>query len=278
MKTDISTLRENAKRFGVNLTHVVNGKRVVKTRSRLSKDVRKKDKAEWKKLVKRLRKFQDKLEPVIERATNYNNTWLNNLENTRQLNSKLITKGIELWQNIVSYFDKRGTRVETYSNEPRHRRVGPTRSRRGQRAPTPHFRATINRFYGNFNNVNGVNLNVRSALGGFFTDLNSMGPREFRVHYQIKNTPKPKNEFPNLLGESLKKRAKKYGVKLMRETWNSNKKNIVKVRKTRTQIQNEIAKVRARRLLRAATRASAKKYYDRTVGQLNGPMRRRLAF
>lgn len=261
MKTDISTLKENAKRFGVNLTHVVNGKRVAKTRSRLSKDVRKKDKAEWKKLVKRLRKFQDKLEPVVERATNYNNGWLYNLENTRQLNSKLITKGIELWQDIVSYFNKRGTRMERYTSSPRHR---------GKRLPNPHWRATINRFHGNFNNVNGVNLHNNSAIGGFFTDLNSMGPREFRMYFQKKNTPKPKNE----LSESLKKAAKKYGVKLTRGTWNSNKKNIVNVRKTRTQIENEIAKVRAKMLLRASTRSSG----PPKVFRYDGPMRRRLAF
>ena len=60
-----------------------------------------------------------------------------------------------------------------------------------------------------------------------------------------KNTPKPKN-FK--LSESLKKEAKKYRVKLMRQTWNypagSNKKNIVYVPKTRTQIQNEIKKMK----------------------------------
>ena len=181
MKTNISTLKENAKRFGVNLTHVVNGKRVAKTRSRLSKDVRKKDKAEWKKLVKRLRKFQDKLEPVIARATNYTNTWLNNEEDPRQLKSKLITKGIELWQDIVSYYNKRGTRMETYTG------LG----RRGKRAPG---RVPINRIWGNFN-TNGVNLNARSALGGFFQDLNGMGPRDFRGEYQKRNTT-PKKEAP----------------------------------------------------------------------------------
>ena len=186
MKTDISTLKENAKRFGVNLTHVVNGKRVAKTRSRLSKDVRKKDKAEWKKLAKRLRKFQDKLEPVIARATNNTNTWLNNEEDPRQLNSKLITKGIELWQDIVSYYNKRGTRMETYT--------GYRTRNRGKRAPNPHWRAPINRMWGNFN-TNGVNLNARSALGGFFQDLNSLGPRDFRMDYQKRNTT-PKKEAP----------------------------------------------------------------------------------
>jgi len=171
----MATLKENAKRFGVKLTHVVNGKRVAKTKSQLSNDVRKKDKAEWEKLVKRLRKFQDKLEPVIARATNYNNGWLNTLDNTRQLNSKLITKGIELWQDIVSYYNKRGTR----NGSPRNR---------GRRMPTPHFRATISRFRGNFNNLNGVNLNNNSAIHGFFMDLNSMGSREFRMYFQKRNT------------------------------------------------------------------------------------------
>ena len=261
MKTDISTLKENAKRFGVNLTHVVNGKRVAKTRSRLSKDVRKKDKAEWKKLVKRLRKFQDKLEPVVARATNYSNTWLNNEEDPRQLKSKLITKGIELWKDIVLYYYKRGTRMEKYS--------GTTFSHRGKRLPNPHWR-TINRIWGNFN-TNGVNLNTRSALGGFFQDLNGMGSIDFRREYQKKNTPKPKNEVPYLLSESLKKAAKKYGVKLTRGTWNSNKKNIVNVRKTRTQIENEIAKVRAKMLLRASTRSSGQPRYD-------GPRHRRIGF
>ena len=268
MKTNISTLKENAKRFGVNLTHVVNGKRVAKTRSRLSKDVRKKDKAEWKKLAKRLRKFQDKLEPVIARATNNTNTWLNNEEDPRQLNSKLITKGIELWQDIVSYFNKRGTRMERYTSSPRHR---------GKRAPNPHWRATINRFHGNFNNVNGVNLNNGSSLDGFFFYLNSYGPSEFRRYFQKKNTPKPKNEVPYLLSESLKKAAKKYGVKLMRETWNSNKKIVVNVRKTRAQIQNEIAKVRAKMLLRASTRSTSGQP-PKKVDRYDGPRLRRLAF
>ena len=187
MKTDMSTLKENAKRFGVNLTHVVNGKRVAKTRSRLSKDVRKKDKAEWKKLVKRLRKFQDKLEPVVARATNNTNTWLHNEEDPGQLNSKLITKGIELWQDIVSYFNKRGTRMERYTSFPRFR---------GKRAPNPHFRAAINRFNGNFNNVNGVNLGNNSSLSGFFWDLNSMGPSDFRMDYQKKKNTPPKKKAP----------------------------------------------------------------------------------
>jgi hypothetical protein len=176
MYTDMPTLKENAKRFGVKLTHVVNGKRVAKTRSQLSNDVRKKDKAEWEKLVKRLRKFQDKLEPVIGRATNYNNGWLyiNSIDDPRQLNSKLITKGIELWQDIVSYYNKRGTR----NGSPRSS---------GRRTLPP--RATISRFRGNFNNVNGVNLNINSAIDGFFADLNSMGPREFRMYFQKRNTP-----------------------------------------------------------------------------------------
>lgn len=60
-----------------------------------------------------------------------------------------------------------------------------------------------------------------------------------------KNTPKPKN-FK--LSESLKKEAKKYRVKLMRQTWNypagSNKKNIVYVPKTRTQILKEIKEIK----------------------------------
>ena len=171
MKTNMSTLKENAKRFGVNLTHVVNGKRVAKTRSRLSKDVRKKDKAEWKKLAKRLREFQDKLEPVIARATNHTNGWLN-IENTRQLNSKLITKGIELWRDIVSYFNKRS--MVRYDDNFTY----------------------INRFYGNFNNVNGVNINNNSALGGFFSELNTWGPRDFRVYYQKRNTTPKKNAPP----------------------------------------------------------------------------------
>lgn len=105
-KTDTQLLQEIKKRaeqWGVSLTRVVNGKRVAKTNAQLFRNIKIKNKSEHENLAKRLANLQNK----ITTHDKYNSRFVKGLREDAWKYEKL---KVSMWNDIRSYFAKRGIR------------------------------------------------------------------------------------------------------------------------------------------------------------------------
>ena len=143
-----------AKRIGVPLTLVRNGKRVAKTQERLAKDVRNRDRRDEQRIANRVRKFEAKIISSPYHRAEFGNRhmyWNDYVE----LKPKLIKEGIKLWNDIKNFYKKRGIRNNGFAGN------------------------YLNQLYETFNVAN-----MNSAMWLFFQELNARGANRFRNYHE----------------------------------------------------------------------------------------------
>ena len=111
LKRRANHLKKVAKRIGVPMTYVRNGKRVAKTQERLEKDIINRERRLKSNMQKRILQFKGKLrswENVdFDRLKNVSDE---EIQGDARLGSRVITSGVKLWKDVLQYLQKAGLR------------------------------------------------------------------------------------------------------------------------------------------------------------------------